>query len=147
MRFLRAAMLLTVAAWLPAGCERAPPPDVPASQRAHDDRLQWQGSRPCTDCGGIETTLVLAHAGDERHYELVETYLTAAGGDRFVEAGRWRTDDGVLRLEGDGGSLRSYVLLRDGRLQVRDGRRLPGDRHDALVPVAGPATDAWRSEP
>lgn len=129
-------VVLTGVAWLLAGCERTAPPEVALTEDG--DRLEWRGTLPCADCGGIETTLVLVREGERLSYELAETYLTGAGGDRFVDTGSWEAGGGLLRLQGEDGSRRTYALLQDGRLQARDGdgQRLPGRRDDTLAPAA-----------
>lgn len=117
-----------------AGCERTAAPDPPAG----GGHLEWRGASPCADCDGIDTVLVLRRQGEARSYRLTETYLVAGRGERFVEAGRWQADGALIRMEGDGGSLRVHAVLPDGRLQVRDGagRRLPhGSGRRALEPV------------
>lgn len=132
-----AAMMVAGAVWLPAGCERAAPPDPPLVGEDEAGRVEWRGTLPCVDCAGIETMLVLQREDGRMRFELVETYLTRAGGERFVDTGSWRAGDGLLRLEGGRGSLRTYAVLGDGRLQPRDpdGHRLPGAGDDTLMPV------------
>lgn len=133
-----AVMVLAGAAWLPVGCERAAPPAMPLAGDGEAGSLAWRGRLPCADCAGIETSLMLQREDGRMRFELVETYLTGAGGERFVDTGMWHAGDGLLRLQGEQGSLRTYALLGDGRLQSRDaqGRHLPGGRDDALVPVS-----------
>lgn len=117
-----------------AGCERAPAPD-PQAQGGY---LEWRGVSSCADCEGIDTVLLLQRQDEVRSYRLVETYRVAGSGERFVEAGQWQAEGALIRMQGDGGSLRVYGVLPDGRLQVRNdaGRRLPrGTGRHALEPV------------
>jgi hypothetical protein len=134
-RLLPACLLL--AALLP-GCERATPP-APAAADAFADEgsIEWQGLLACADCEAIDTRLLLQRGGSHRDYVLTETYLAGPEGARFVEHGRWRRDQALLRLQGDDGSKRVYALLPDGRLQPRDGhgRALPPRDDDFLLPV------------
>lgn len=102
-----------------------------------DGRIEWHGELACADCDAIDTRLVLQRGGEVRDYTLTETYLAADDSARFVEHGRWQRDDALLQLLGDGGGMRVYALLPDGRLQPRDGRgrRFPQREDDFLVPV------------
>ena len=127
------------------GCDgRAPASHAGLAQGAPrldpggSDRIEWHGRLGCADCEAIDTDLVLQRGGRADDYLLTESYLAADGGARFVEHGRWQRDDALLRLQGDGGSVRTYALLPDGRLQSRDGRGrpLPGQGNGFLLPVA-----------
>lgn len=136
-RRLRALILAT--ALMLGGCAQAPAPDASAAADAldRDGQAQWRGMLACADCDGIDTLLVLERAGARRRYTLVEAYL-APDGARFVEAGQWQREDGLLRLRSDDGGQRVYAPTADGGLQHRDarGRRLAGDAaDDALMPV------------
>jgi uncharacterized lipoprotein NlpE involved in copper resistance len=125
------------------GCGRAPPPAAPA-QVLHtlsdrDGRVEWRAMLPCADCDGIESQLVLRRAGSASDYTLSEMYLVGEQGARFVEHGQWQQQRELLRLRGDGGSVRVYVLLADGRLQQRDAHGKPlrlRREADTLLPVA-----------
>jgi hypothetical protein len=107
-----------------------------------DGQIQWRGLGGCADCDGIDARLTLRRAGGRRDYTLIETYYTDRRGIRFAEHGRWRQSGALVQLDGDGGSLRAYTLLPDGRLQARGARGalLPAGDADALVPVS--ASDA-----
>jgi hypothetical protein len=119
-----------------AACQRPPPapPALSAADAAHP-HLRWQGTRRCADCAGIDVQLLLFRAGGDT-YALTETFHAGRRAARFEERGHWQREGAQLQLRGDGGSLRAYALLPDGRLQPRDlhGDPLPADA--ALQPVA-----------
>lgn len=125
------------AAFALAACtvEHAPVATLPLASA--DGRIEWRGATPCADCDGIETVLVLERAGDERRYELVETFHAGDGGARFAEAGDWRMQNAVVDLDGDAGSRRQYAVLDNGALQPRDAGGIPFDAAggDVLMPV------------
>jgi hypothetical protein len=132
---VRAALLLPGLLVLAASaCERQPPA---GAEQGVVDELAFEGERACADCDAIATRLVLRRRDDRRDYALTETYRAQSGDLRFVERGRWQRQQALLRLQGEGGSRRTYAVLPDGRLQARDprGAILPG-AHDVLVPVA-----------
>ena len=138
------------AAALLAGCGRAPEPaasaadggPVPAEPAAPagDETFEtaWLGVLPCADCDGIQTRLQLHEEGNERRYELEETYLGAPGGNVFVSEGDWveetRRGDGepatLYRLDPQGPD-RWFELRADGSLEMLDGEGRPLD--DALA--------------
>ncbi|MGN6512405.1 MAG: copper resistance protein NlpE N-terminal domain-containing protein [Lysobacteraceae bacterium] len=126
-----------------AGCGRAPAPATPGALPAAagpGGSIEWQGQRGCADCDGIATRLVLHEGPRGRDYDLTEVYAAEGAQSRFAEHGRWQRDEAVLRLRGDRGSRRWYMLLPDGRLQPRDAHGAPlgdGAEDDLLVPVAG----------
>lgn len=122
---------------LASGCGRAP---VPLPVVGHGDgQVEWRGSAPCADCERIDIRLMLQRRGEARNYLVVEQYVVAGTGARFVDRGQWRQDAALLRLAGDAGSRRTYAVLDDGRLQARDshGRPLPV-RDDALLSPVTP---------
>lgn len=131
------AMLLGSACLL-AGCERedAVARTAPLAG-VQDGSLAWSGVLACADCDGIEVRLMLARRGSARSYRLVETYFEAGGGEQFADAGEWRAEGGVVRLQGENGGLRVYALLPDGRLQPRDahGRPFAPREQDFLLPL------------
>lgn len=135
----RAPVLLIAALLLGTACQQPPgagtPHPVVPLERV-DGRIEWQGLSSCADCDGIQTSLVLQRAGNERRFSLAETYL-AEDGARFIETGQWRSGQGLLELQGDGGARRVYAVLPDGRLQPRDtrGHRYADRQGDFLVPV------------
>ncbi|WP_058833751.1 copper resistance protein NlpE N-terminal domain-containing protein [Luteimonas abyssi] len=129
-------VIALIAALLLAGCGVAPPPGTTALPDAH--RMAWEGLQACADCSGIETLLVLEHDEAERRYELTETYLTADGGEPFVETGAWQLQDALLLLEGDAGGARAYGVLADGRLRSHGaGGEAPASGGHVLMPVGG----------
>ncbi|MEP6634519.1 MAG: copper resistance protein NlpE N-terminal domain-containing protein [Luteimonas sp.] len=111
-------------------------PPLPQIERG-DGRIAWQGALACADCDGIDTQLVLERAGNVRSYALTETFRSTDGGAQFAESGRWQRVGDLIRMQGDGGSLRAYALMPDGSLQPRDprGRRFPDREGDVLLPV------------
>jgi len=130
------SLRLMLVPWLCVATGCAPEPEPLPAIGQGDGRVEWRGMLPCADCRGIRVQLVLERRGDARHYQLVETYLAGRAGARFVERGRWRHGHGLLRLQGEDGSLRVYALAPDGRLQSRDsrGRRLPVQDDAMLSP-------------
>lgn len=139
LRISRLPSLLLLACLL-AACDRVPgpQPDAPLPQLGQGDgRVEWRGMLPCADCSGIETVLVLERRDEARRYDLVETFLAEHGGARFAESGQWRLEGAILSLDGEGGALRNYVLLSDGRLQPSDARGRAFRRRggDFLVPA------------
>jgi len=117
-------------------CGRAP---ITSPVLAQDDtRGEWRGSATCADCERIDIRLALQREGDANRYLLVETYVVAGTGARFVDRGQWRQDAALLRLAGSSGSRRTYAVMDDGRLQARDshGRPLPVRDDGLLSPIA-----------
>lgn len=122
-----------------AGCHQRTAPSASATGSEPQARAEWRGRMPCADCDAIDAQLVLQRGGDrDDGYRLVETYRSGDAAARFVEQGRWQREDRILRLRGDGGSLRFYALLPDGRLQPRGmhGATLALADEDALEPVS-----------
>ena len=114
-----------------------PTPDADSAalwRGLHDGVLLLQH---CADCDAIDTVLVLSHGDGEQRFEMIETYLLDGGGEPFTDAGAWRYDDTLLRLQGDDGSLRTYLLLGDGRLQSRQADGRAERAAHELQPVAG----------
>jgi len=138
---LRIAPLLCLLLLLSACSRDAPQSGAPAAALPPfdgDGRIGWQGVLACADCDGIDTSLALSRAGEQRDYLLVETYLTQDGGERFVEQGRWRQQgQALIRLQAIDGGERVYALQADGRLQPRDGqgRRFARRDGDFLTPM------------
>jgi hypothetical protein len=132
---VRAALLLPGLLAL-AACRQQAPADA---EQGVVDELAFEGERACADCAAIATRLVLRQRADRRDYALTETYRAQSGELRIVERGRWQRQQALLRLQGEGGSRRTYAVLPDGRLQSRDprGAILPG-ADDVLVPAAVP---------
>jgi hypothetical protein len=127
-----------------AGCHGKPPPQATAAQARLDvdGEIQWRGAWPCADCDGIDAQLVLRRAGDRNTYSLAETYRLSGQGARFVETGRWQREGALLRLRGDGASMRVYALLADGRLEARDLHGAPLAQASAapMLPVSATET-------
>lgn len=121
-----------------SGCGDRSHPVPAAASAGSGDQIEWQGVSGCADCDRIQTDLVLEQATGAQRYTLVETYALGDGSTRFVERGHWQRRGALLELHGDGASLRTYALLDDGRLQLRDrhGDPLPRALGDALIPVA-----------
>jgi hypothetical protein len=140
-RALRGACLLAASL---AGCHGKPAPQAPAAQARLDvdGEIQWRGAWPCADCDGIDAQLVLRRAGDRNTYSLAETYRLSGQGARFVETGRWQREGALLRLRGDGASMRVYALLADGRLEARDLHGAPLAQASAapMLPVSATET-------
>ncbi|MCL1634749.1 copper resistance protein NlpE N-terminal domain-containing protein [Luteimonas sp. SX5] len=131
-------LCLLLAGWLPACSRDTPAPAAALPPFDRDGRIGWRGVLACADCDGIDTTLALSRSGERREYLLVETYLTADGGERFVEQGRWRQQgDALIRLQAVDGGERVYALQADGGLQPRDarGRRFALRDDDVLTPL------------
>lgn len=106
-----------------------------------DGEAEWGGTLSCTDCDGIDTHLLLRRQGNERRYQLLETYLAEDGDLEFVEQGEWKqVDAGVLELHGDEGGQRTFAVVDGGGLQLRDGsgEALQGREDDVLLPQATP---------
>lgn len=106
-----------------------------------DGEAEWGGTLSCTDCDGIDTHLLLRRQGNERRYQLLETYLAEDGDLEFVEQGEWKqVDAGVLELHGDEGGQRTFAVVDGGGLQLRDGsgEALRGREDDVLLPQATP---------
>lgn len=136
MRNTSLAPALVALAWGLAACSDLSQPQ-PGLEVEDGARVQWSGTLPCADCAGIHTSLVLGRDGEHRRWRMAETYLTAGEAERFVQGGRWHSGDGLVVLEGTDGGLRTWAVLPDGRLQLRDdeGRPLPGHRSvDTLTP-------------
>jgi hypothetical protein len=124
-----------------AGCHGRPAAPAADAVIAPQARAEWRGRLPCADCDAIDAQLVLER-GSRDGYRLTENYRTGGTTTRFVEQGRWQRQDTLLRLRGEGGSLRVYALLPDGRLQPRGshGATLTSADEDVLVPVSAEYT-------
>ena len=133
-------LLSLVLALVVAGCQRQPP--VPANSAvarslATDGQIRWRARASCADCEGIDTQLTLRRTGRLNEFILVETYYNGHRGIRFADHGRWQHSGGFLRLQGNGGSKRSYALLADGRLLATGAHGAPlSPDAAALVPVS-----------
>ncbi|TKS52923.1 copper resistance protein NlpE [Luteimonas yindakuii] len=101
------------------------------------EQMEWQGLQGCADCEAIDTVLVLSRDGGQQRFEMVETYLLQGGGEPFADAGAWQYEDSLIRLQGDEGSMRTYALLGDGRLQSRQANGSRERRAHELQPVSG----------
>ena len=119
---LRSILLPLLAAAVLAGCsDGGAQRDAPTARfESPDAELSWQGVLACADCDGIDTRLRLQRGnGVVAQYELVEAYLDGEGAEYFHEAGRWRRDGRILRLQATSGGERLYAI---------DGDRQPGRR-------------------
>ena len=115
IRRLRSFLLPLLAAAVLAGCsDGGAQRDAPTARfESPDAELSWQGVLACADCDGIDTRLRLQRGnGVVAQYELVEAYLDGEGAEYFHEAGRWRRDGRILRLQATSGGER---LLCDRR--------------------------------
>jgi uncharacterized lipoprotein NlpE involved in copper resistance len=99
------------------------------------DQAAWPakygGTLPCTDCPGIETTLVLIGDGT---YLLSETYLEQ-GIEPFGATGRftWNTSGTVITLDAEGGG-RSYQVEKNAlRALDSNGQIISGEFADDYV--------------
>ena len=131
MRDSAGVVLCCILVLLP-GCRQATPDPMPGTER-----MEWQGLQGCADCDGIDTMLVLSRADGEQRFEMVETYLVRDTGEPFVDTGAWRFEAPLVRLQGDGGSVRIYAVLGDGRLQSRNVDGSPERGGHVLQPVGG----------
>lgn len=104
-----------------------------------DAELSWQGVLACADCDGIDTRLRLERGnGVVSQYELVEAFLDGDDAEYFREAGRWRRDGRILRLQSTSGSERLFAIDGAGNLVIVDraGQAAGPDR--VLTPVGPP---------
>nr|WP_217277083.1 envelope stress response activation lipoprotein NlpE [Photorhabdus heterorhabditis] len=77
----------------------------------------FQGTLPCADCSGIDTTLLLDGDGS---YILEQTYLDTRDGDSsFFESGQWVKDGEKIRLT-KSDDQKYYYLLKGGNLVMLD---------------------------
>lgn len=144
---LLATLALVACGEVPAPGQQGRAPTAPPFARPAG-QLAWEGVLACADCDGIEMRLVIerdgmdpspgAHA--QPRYELQETFLADAGGERYREQGQWQRDGRLLRLQSDAGGERVFAIEPDGRLSLRDadGSAPPGAAR-LLVPVTAPS--------
>lgn len=139
---VRLFLLPLFAATLMAGCNDAGAPRDATTARFDnpDAELSWQGVLACADCDGIDTRLRLQRGnGVVAQYELVEAYLDGEGAEYFHEAGRWRREGRILRLQATSGGERLYEIDGTGNLVVVDRMgRTAGPNH-VLAPAGPPA--------
>jgi len=116
-----------------AGAQTAPGFDSP------DAELSWQGVLACADCDGIDTRLRLSRGnGVVSQYELVEAFLDGEDAEYFREAGRWRRDGRILRLQATSGGERLYAIDGAGNLVVVNRAGLAAGPDRVLSPVGPP---------
>ena len=103
----------------------APAEAVPAP--AEDTERTWSGVRPCADCQGIDTRLVLRTAHGQRSYVLTETYLGGSGKTSFDRAGTWTElqrrvggEPQVTYVLDPDKAAQKFVLQPDGALEMLD---------------------------
>lgn len=97
----------------------------------------YEGTLPCADCEGIETTIVLNSDGT---YEKTENYLKEKEGSEFQEMGSYSLDNNsnVITLkpandDNAGGGL-LYKFENDKIVALdRDGNKVSGDLADHYV--------------
>lgn len=122
--------------------------DMEAIDQAEDDfteeSMAWtgiyEGTLPCADCEGIETTIVL---NDDNTYHKTETYLKGDSPDEFVEEGIYELDEsqGLLALspsesENEVDTERSQLYQwEDDQLIAlnQDGTKVEGEMADLYV--------------
>ncbi|WP_353185890.1 copper resistance protein NlpE N-terminal domain-containing protein [Parapedobacter lycopersici] len=108
---------------------QANPDPAHNSQNALDWAGMYQGTLPCADCPGIQTTLTLSEDGG---YTLQTSYLER-GDSVFTETGQFTWDDagGKITLDGDGQKLQ----VGENRLiQLdREGNRITGTLADHYI--------------
>ena len=94
----------------------------------------FQGTLPCADCEGVETTLSLREDG---LYIVRHRKLGTTPSEMSVELGRWQMTDGRRRLELDGVTKQSYRIATPTQLVTADlAHRL--DRLPTWNPIGGP---------
>lgn len=100
--------------------------------------VNYEGELPCEDCSGIQTQLKLENSPDqkERAFELRETYLETANGDReFVTSGRYEV---VYGLENDPGAMAIRLFDENEHLiktyrQEKDGHLLLLSQEEKII--------------
>jgi hypothetical protein len=140
MRRFRSLVLPLLAAAMLAGCGDGGAPDAPTARfESPDSELSWQGVLACADCDGIDTRLRLQRGnGVVAQYELVEAYLDGEGAEYFHEAGRWRRDGRILRLQATSGGERLYAIDGTGNLVIVDRRGHAAGPGRVLTPAGPP---------
>lgn len=135
-------VLLAIFVLMLAGCGGPRQSNAPIPGLGQGDgEAEWGGTLSCTDCDGIDTHLLLRRQGNERRYQLLETYLAEDGDLEFAEQGEWtQVKAGVLELHGDEGGQRIFAVVDGGGLQLRDGsgETLRNREDDVLLPLATP---------
>ncbi|WP_280539596.1 copper resistance protein NlpE N-terminal domain-containing protein [Chromohalobacter sp. 11-W] len=97
---------------------------------------KFEGTLPCDDCSGIDTTLVLkrnAITGEPRSFYLHETRIDAPGGERVDTSwGKWAKSRDVSDFERkiyvlhpEVGTAHVYVPQKNGDLQPLGARGAP----------------------
>jgi hypothetical protein len=138
---LRSIFLPLLAAAVLAACnDEGAQRDAPTARfESPDAELSWQGVLACADCDGIDTRLRLQRGnGVVAQYELVEAYLDGEGAEYFHEAGRWRRDGRILRLQATSGGERLYAIDGTGNLVVVDRRGNAAGPGRVLSPAGPP---------
>ncbi|HST45751.1 MAG TPA: copper resistance protein NlpE N-terminal domain-containing protein [Luteimonas sp.] len=129
---LATVLLSTCAVLTGCGTEQVPTAAQLPIARG-DARVEWRGLAACADCEGIETVLVLERAGDERRYDLVETFLAEDGGGRFGEVGEWTLQAATLDLSSSTGARRRYRVLPGGGLGPDADGDVPADQGNGVL--------------
>lgn len=138
MTWLTPATAIAIGALLLAGCPRhvarpAPPPAATPTPPPAPLPLvgHFTGMRPCADCRGVETDLMLrAGWSGDYHYQLRETHIAPNGARRTLDSqGTWRRTRGtavdaeavVYQLDTDRpGAQRLFVVLDEWRIREVD---------------------------
>lgn len=117
--------LLVACTNAPTEDQDAPVPDVPVAETPLEWAGYYDGTLPCADCPGIETTLWIYSDGS---YVLQEKYLDRDTW-RNGHIGTWKAVQGGVELAHarDGGPMRWAAVGDDLRLADADGGPMPGD--------------------
>lgn len=97
----------------------------------------YEGTLPCADCEGIETTIIL---NDDNTYHKTETYLKGDSPSEFAEEGVFELDEeeGIITLNPSGneneGESHLYQLEEDQLIALNpDGIKVEGELADYYV--------------
>ena len=108
------------------GVDTTPVVDTHTSRIALDWMGTYQGVLPCSDCDGIEATIVIY---EEKRFEKWLKYLGRDGDAELHSEGdfTWEASGGVIRLEGEHGFSR-FMVAENFLVHLEDaGDRYSGD--------------------